>query len=93
MSIERDDPRMSFIQFDKVADPDGLYVEVFRDRWWVVDPERGVALWRERGMTSLSPQCNASEAITRSLVECLYPWADVRQVPMVLVPIDVRNYA
>ncbi len=84
--MDADDKNLSYIPLDRVTATQGL-VQALHDRWWSVHPERGVVIYRR-----FSPQCNMNEAISRKLTEKMYPWADVRQIPLVLVPINPRDY-
>lgn len=90
-----DDTRLVFLPFDQVHAGKG-HCDVIRDCWWVVDPERGLLFYqrnRSGKLRSASPQCNRNESIARSIQRRLYPWAEVRQVPLVMLPINVSDYA
>lgn len=71
--------------------------DAIRDAWWCVHPDKGLMFWqplakRKGKVLGAAPQCNANESITRLIMAKTYPWADVKQVPLVLCPIDVRDY-
>lgn len=75
--------------------PSGL-VEHFKDCWWAVHPENGIAYWcpkykRDRRVEVGAPQCNSNEVIARK-VAALYPWAEVIFIPSVFRKIDVSLY-
>jgi len=80
---------ITFIALDAaVATParDGFYM-LLKDRWWAVCPRRGLLMYRKH-----SPQCNRSEAVVRSMVERIYPWAEALLIPTVFIPIEPRDY-
>jgi len=55
---------------------------------WAVCPQRGLLMYRKH-----SPQCNHSEAVVRSMVERIYPWAEAHFIHNVFIPIEPRDYA
>lgn len=84
MGFSVDDPRIQFVPFEREPDEGD---RIMRDRWWVAHPERGLVTWVSYGRNAIiSPQCNAVESITRALAAKLYPWAEVRFVPVAAVP-------
>lgn len=90
--VEKDDDRLRFISFEKVTTaPDGL-CNHYKDRWWVVAPEKGVLFWKPHKRWAGHPQCNSNEALTKSLMEKLYPWAEIRFMPSVFVKAEPRDY-
>ncbi len=97
MAIEPDDPRMVYLPEADVLKASG-HCGVMRDRWFCVHPERGLIFWqpdtrkRKGSLTGASPQCNSNESISQSIQAKLYPWAEVKFIPMVIVPIDVGDY-
>lgn len=76
-------------------------VQVYRDRWWVCHPETksvlfvhvGLRKGKKANLEDASPQCNAQESVMQSIVPKTYPWAKIRFVPLLLKPINVRDYA
>lgn len=77
--IERDDKNLSFISMEEATTPrEGT--SVMLNRWWSVDPERGLMVWRK-----YSVQCNQHESIARK-VGAMYPWADTVFMPIVYLP-------
>lgn len=76
-----DHPNLRFMPLDDVTKASGA-VDIVRDAWWAVHPERGLVFWR------YSPQCNGVESIARSVIPTLYPWANIRQIPLVMIPED-----
>lgn len=95
-TIAPDDLRLVYMAETDVLAANGM-VEVLRDRWFSVHPERGLIFWQaEKGrrgqLIGASPQCNSHEAIARSLASSMYPWAETRFFPLVLLPINLRDY-
>ena len=85
--VDPDDPRLVYMSEDEASAASGLCA-VLRDRWFVVHPERGLVFFqfkRGGGLRGASPQCNSNENIARSIAR-MYPWAEVRLIPFVLVP-------
>lgn len=96
-SITPDDPRLVYLPEAEVLAANGM-VQALRDRWFSVHPGRGLLFWQdERGrkgqLKGASPQCNGAEAIARDLAARMYPWAETRFFPLVLLPINLRDYA
>ncbi|CAH1665732.1 MULTISPECIES: hypothetical protein [unclassified Chelatococcus] len=97
MSITPDDPRLVYMPEAEVLTANGI-VQVLRNRWFSVHPERGLMFWqpekrRAGRLTGASPQCNGTESIARDLAKRMYPWAETRFFPLVLLPIEIRDYA
>jgi hypothetical protein len=86
MAFAADDPRLIFkpeAEINRpILGPAGAWAERFVDHWWIVHPEKGLAFW---GTITLTPQANANEAVTRRLAKQYYPWAEVRQIPLVVI--------
>jgi hypothetical protein len=89
--IDADDERISYIPFDDVTKARGL-VEAWRDAWWSVHPERGLIMWRPNRRSAGFPQCNQNEIIARKIGDKMYPWAEIRQIPLVLIPRGPDEY-
>ena len=56
------------------------------DLWWVVIDEC-ILMYRGR-----SPQCNPHKRMVEKLVDRMYPGAEVRQVPVVYIPMERGDY-
>ena len=54
--IEPTDPRLKFVPEAEASVPPGGLIEHFKDRYWVVHPEKGLVYW----ITSGSPQIQSS---------------------------------
>lgn len=79
---------------EKNADiaPKNGFCQILRDHWWVVCPERGLAFFWSKGVKGLgSPKCNINESISRRLGSTI-PNAEIKFFPLVIVPIDMRDY-
>lgn len=59
--------------------------ECLTDRWWIVHPEKGLAIWK-----GFSPQCNRDRAIGDSLIKH-YPGHEVRHFAVVYLGNHVRR--
>jgi hypothetical protein len=95
--IQPDDDRLVYLPEGDTLSATGM-AQVLRDRWFSVHPERGLIFWqcekRRKGqLRGASPQCNGSEAIARDLAARMYPWAETKFFPLVLVPINVSDYS
>lgn len=74
-----DHPNLRFMPLDDVTKASGA-VDIIRDAWWAVHPERGLVFWRH------SPQCNTDKRVADQVVPMLYPWADIQQIVLVMIP-------
>jgi hypothetical protein len=93
---EPTDPKLVFMPLDQATAANGM-VQVIRDAYWAVCPERGLIFWqgdtrRSGQLRGASPQCNAAYGVASKLFPKSYPWADVRQIDLVLAPIEPRDY-
>lgn len=99
MPLDHQDARLAFMPETQVLAASGMCVAL-RDRWFAVDPERGLIFYdadavfrrRKARISGASPACNASEAIMRKLANDLYPWAAIKQFPLVLQPVSLSDY-
>ena len=94
--VAEDDPRLVYLPEADVLAASGM-CRVLRDRWFSVHPTRGLMFWQSEKrrlgqLRGASPQCNSTEAIARALADRLYPWAETRFVPVVLLPIHLEDY-
>ena len=85
-------PRLIFLPEGQVLAASGPCM-AYRDRYWCVHPDTGAIIFytfssKRRGLLEASPQCNSSESGAERLRQQLYPWADLRFIPLVLQPRD-----
>lgn len=97
MDITPDDDRIVYMREEDIDAANGI-VQVLRNHWFSVHPERGLLFWqterRRKGkLIGAAPQCNGDKATAEFLASKMYPWAQTRFYPLVLLPIDVRDYA
>jgi hypothetical protein len=91
-----------FLPLDQVTAPaSGQYFHLWRNAWWLVCPERGLAFYnpvvQRTGKRTRSylgwPQCNVHESITRGTILRNAPFpAEVRQFLFVFEPISISDY-
>jgi hypothetical protein len=89
---------------EATAPTKGGFFQHYLNGWWVVHPDKGLAFYNPKhvrtGRRQLgrwgSPQCNTDERISREVgMDCassLWPEIEVRLIPSVWVPIDLRDY-
>jgi hypothetical protein len=95
-----DDPRLLWMPESGFTSANGI-VQVFRNKWWVCHPETsdilffhvGLKAGRKADLKAASPQCNDRQDIAIHLQQKAYPWAATRLVPLVLKPVNPRDYA
>lgn len=86
MTYNVDDPRFVFLPLDQiVTEPVGLCM-VVRNAYWAVHPERGLVFWK-RSASDLVPQYNSDKRVSDMVVPSQYPWAEVRQIPIVVLQV------
>ena len=88
MTFAEDDPRLVFMPLDTIQSHRGACNAVHHS-WWVVHPEKGLIFYTQtpkRGLNEAAPQCNRDRSITGRVIAPRYPWADIRQIPLVLHP-------
>lgn len=77
---------------DAAHAPKSGFCQILRNRWWVVCPKRGLVFCWRKGVKGLgSPQCNSSESISRRLGSPIED-AEIKFVPLVLVPIHLEDW-
>lgn len=82
-----DPASIRYLPLDKAtAAPGDGFWEVYADRWWAYEPEKGLIFYRK------SPQCNRDERIARRVVELCHPDAEMVFVPRVYVRHDCADY-
>lgn len=87
------DSKLQREPISKMTEPPSGLCRVIKDHWWAVTEDEKILFYNGRkGAKFSSPQCNADERCARRLHEKLYPGLEVRQIPVVFVPDDPRNY-
>lgn len=97
MAHEKDDWRIVYMPMDQITSAKGI-VNVHRDKWWAVDPEKGLLFWQPLGkrkgkVLGASPQCNSNKSIADLVIKNNFPFAEIVQLPLVMAPIDPLDYA
>lgn len=70
---------------------------VYHDYYFVTCPERGIVLYQDRKnrmgkILGASIQGHAVKETSEYLMKKMYPWAELKQIPLVLVPIVLSDY-
>lgn len=73
-ALDPDAAPFTYIPLDELTTPRSGRVVV--DGWWAVHPERGAVVFRG------SPQYNTDQRITQQVRVDLYPWAEIRLIPL-----------
>ncbi|QWY83787.1 hypothetical protein [Rhizobium phage RHph_X3_15] len=93
--MEVDDPKLVFISLDQADKATGL-CNVIRDYHCLVHPEKGIVLYqiepkRKGQLIGARLQGNKDIRVTEMLHKH-YPWAEIKQIPLVIVPINPSDY-
>lgn len=73
---------------DKATTPRNGVFQVYVNYWWSVKDE-SLMFYRPKGMRGFgSAQCNAKRELAERLNADLYPEAEVRQIPVVYIPVE-----
>jgi len=80
MSVLQNDIRLSFLPESDILKTKGP-CWALHNYWWAVDPDRGLILFGP----SKAPQANMNQQLTVDLQQRLYPWAEVKHFPLVLL--------
>jgi len=96
MTIAETDPRLIYMAFDDVDTASGT-CNIRRNCWWAVHPTRGLIFYASKsktwsGLISARAQCNSDESIAKTIIQDLYPWAEIRHIPLVIQPIDPNDW-
>lgn len=91
-----------FLPLDEAVSPTrGAYFQRYAGFWWAVHPGKGLAFWNPRGRNGRrrapglgSPQCNPSEAISRSVAaHAITAWpVEVRLIEVAWIPISPSDF-
>lgn len=94
--ICENDERLVFMPLESTLSANGM-CNVVRDHWWCVHPKKGLVFWqdgkRRKGkLIGASVQANKNKSVTQHFGEKMYPWAEITLIPIVLVPVDLKDY-
>lgn len=88
MSHPEDSPRLSFVPEEdlELGQRYSGQVTAVVNGYWAVHPERGLVVWGYgRKSPQVYPQYNPDLRVAKKIVSALYPWAEVRKIPLVLL--------
>lgn len=72
-----------FVDFKTATTPTSG--ECLVERYWTVDPARGLAFMLVPGDQRPYPQCNPSQVVAEYLQQHLFPDLEVRKIPLVFM--------
>ena len=93
--FDKNDSKLRFLPLDDAATQYSGICYVNRDYWVAVCPERGIVFYQgnsKRNLTGASIQGNQDEKTARHVCGNLYPWAEIKQIPLIVYPVDVSDY-
>lgn len=82
----------------EMTDPRGKgMVQIYEDYWWAVSEGEGLYFFGTNSSPHLAPQCNRHEQIAvavaqKGLIKELGNLKEVRQIPLVFVPVLIEDY-
>lgn len=82
--------RGTFLYVDRVLAARPAEGHCYVNRWWAVDPDRGVSFYWDRGMDEPAPQCNQSEDVAKQLTRRLQPNCTAEFIPVVFAAHGLR---
>lgn len=86
---------MRTFPIDQMTDPRGKgMVQIYEDYWWVVSENEELYFYGTQHSPYLSPQCNLNQSIVAKIAADPYHEnvKEVRQIPLVFVPIHISDY-
>lgn len=94
--VSIDDPRLVFIPLDEVEKATGL-CDIRDNYHCLYVPEKGVVLWqldpKRRGTAKgASLMGNKMMSIAQSIQKHHYPWAEIKLIPRIIIPINPSDY-
>ena len=97
MPYAKDDLRLVFMPESEILNGKGI-CDVMRGRWFAVCPERGLIFWQPDGrrkgqLRGASPQCNGDHSIALRIISPSFPWAVIKRFDVVMLPVNVSDYA
>ncbi len=78
--IEKNHPKLFFLDKEKAAIPIDGICNVWINQWWIVCPERGLTFYKQG--PDGAPQCNTDRRVTEMIQKSQYPWATIEKVPI-----------
>ena len=82
--MKQDDPRLVFWSEDQWLASKGK-VQAIHDSYWLADEQGRIVLYMVG--KDMYPQCNRDLRVAEHIRDRMSPWAQVIQVPLVLVPV------
>lgn len=83
--MNQDHPSLEFWPEDRWVTSKGQ-VEAIHDAYWMTN-DKGEIVFYKVGR-DLSPQCNRALNVAEHVRDKIYPWATIKQIPLVLVPLS-----
>lgn len=84
--MEENNDQIVYIRESDFSAPKDGYT-AYVNHWWCYVEGRGLMFYRvARKMKYLSPQCNSDKDVATIVRDKLYPWADLRFVPVLYLP-------
>jgi hypothetical protein len=86
---------MRTFPINQMTSPEGKsMVQLYKDYWWVVSQNEELYFYGTQDSPYLSPQCNANQAIAERVRGCGFceQVKEVRQIPLVFVPVNINDY-
>lgn len=90
-----------FVTLEEATKPVNGLFQIFVDYWWPLDSQGRIAFYNpmlagKRRHASIkyrgSPQCNSNRLIAERVSQCQEWPVEIRQIPVVYVPIDPKDY-
>jgi len=86
--VNRDDERLRFVPHEKAVKPIHGPCYCYVDMYWCVDDQGSLMFWRPGKSGVVYAQCTFSRALTETIRDRLYPWAEVSHIPLVFTPLE-----
>lgn len=91
LAMDQSDDRLVFRPESEVTQPIDNST-VYADKWWVYVPDKGIMFFRRTPKSRhLAPQCNSNRDCAEAVRLKLYPWAELRHLPVVYLRIDSES--
>lgn len=82
----------------QMTDPCGKgLVQIYENRWWAVSDKDELYFYGTKRSPYSSPQCNSNRSISERIasdgvISQLGTFKEVRQIPLVFVPVNISDY-